>query len=100
LKSIPKNIQLDTTQFLCKIPLVYCFWANEEAFKLEAGMQGEIMDLPLVLEANLTESWLKHLWLQRAGLWIRVYTDIPNFAAPQTGNAYQNNEAVFTTWCP
>jgi len=35
-------------------------WANVEAFKLEAGLQGELVDLPLAIVANITESWLKN----------------------------------------
>jgi len=44
------------------------------------------MDLPLVIEANITESWLKHLWLQHMGLQIWLYMDIPDFQPSQTSN--------------
>jgi len=60
--------------------------ANIKVLKLEAGLQGEITKLHLAISSNITNSWVKHLWVQCTGLHIKLCTNIPDFKLQWLGD--------------
>jgi len=54
--------------------------------KLEVGLQGELTDLAPAIKALLTDSWVKHVWLQCVRLKIKILMDIPNFQPQHIGD--------------
>jgi len=54
--------------------------ATGEAMRLEVGFNGELLAAPLVLAANVTSLWIKHVWMamQERGVTISTnFADIP-----------------------
>jgi len=44
------------------------------------------MESPLAIVTNITDSWVKNLWVQCTCLCIRIYTNLPNFQLPWIGD--------------
>jgi len=57
-----------------------------EVLKLEAGLQGKLMDLPPIMARLIMDSWIKNLWLQCAQLKIKIQTDINDFQPQWIGD--------------
>jgi len=49
--------------------------ATGEAMRLEAGYNGELLEIPSILEDNVTPSWIKHVWCSTQDAGISLSTD-------------------------
>jgi len=61
-------------------PTGFLLHATGEAMQLKMGYGGKLLVVPLVLTANITQSWLKHAWVSTQELGVNVqmdFADIP-----------------------
>jgi len=56
------------------------------AMRLELGYSGELLAAPLVLEANVTNSWIKHVWQSTQECGITVSTDFADVPLQRHGD--------------
>jgi len=57
--------------------------ANMEAFRLEAGLSGQIFSLPATILPYMTQSWFMQTWQWCKELDIEVMMDIEDFETPR-----------------
>jgi len=65
--------------------------------KLEVGLRGEMFDTLLCFQDQITESWLKHIWLHCEQLQIHINMDLPDFQIPCQGDI-ELMQAFTQTW--
>jgi len=53
--------------------------ANGEAMRLEAGLNGQLFQIPIAMQPCLTDTWLSKCWYQCQLLQVSVTTDIQEF---------------------
>jgi len=56
--------------------------ANGEAMRLEAGLNGQLFQIPIAMQPCLTDTWLSRCWHQCQLLQVSVMTDIQEFEIP------------------
>jgi len=52
--------------------------ATGEAMHLEMGYGGKLLVAPLLLTTNITQLWLKHVWVSTQELGVNIQTDFTN----------------------
>ncbi len=57
--------------------------ANSEAMQLEAGLNGQLFQIPIAMQPCLMDTWLSRCWYQCQLLQVSVTTDIQEFEIPQ-----------------
>jgi len=62
---------LDTTNVTAFLLCICC-----ESMRLEIGLVGKIFDAPTCLQAVMTQSWLKHIWLTTQSFDINIHLGI------------------------
>jgi len=67
-------------------PTRFLLHATGEAMHLEMGYCGELLVAPLVLAANITQSWLKHVWVSTQELEVNVQTDFADIPLKRQGD--------------
>jgi len=67
-------------------PTSHLIQANMEAYRLEAGLRGQIFGLLLEIRPCLTQSWFTQTWQHCKELDIDIRTDIKDFVLPQQGD--------------
>jgi len=78
LQVLSSSTSDDTTVFL----LCIC----GEHMQLEAGLIGELFQIPLLLCDLITDSWLKHMWQTLHHLDIILHLQFPDITIPCQGN--------------
>jgi len=58
-----------------KDPMGLLLHATSEAMRLEAGYNGELLEIPLILADNITPSWIKHVWQSTQEVGVTLSTD-------------------------
>jgi len=49
--------------------------ATGEAMQLEVGYNGKLLAAPLILSENVTNSWMKHVWILTQAVVITILTN-------------------------
>jgi len=57
-----------------------------EAMKFETRLTGEMLQTPLLSQDLMMDIWIKQLWLDCVNYGIDIYTDLPNFPIPRSGD--------------
>jgi len=60
--------------------------ATGEAMHLEMGYGGKLLVAPLLLTTNITQLWLKHVWVSTQELGVNIQTDFTNIPPQRQGN--------------
>jgi len=60
--------------------------ATGEAMRLKAGYNGKLLEIPLILEDNVTPSWIKHVWRSTQEAGITLSTDFAEVALRRQGD--------------
>ncbi len=60
--------------------------ATAESMRLELGYNGELLAAPIMLAANVTTSWLKHVWLSTQEVAITLATDFAEVPSQRNGD--------------
>jgi len=70
----------------CEDPTSFLLHATGEAMRLEVGYSGKLLAAPLCLKDNVTDSWLKHVWITTCESAITLLTDFANYDIPRQGD--------------
>jgi len=60
-------------------PTGFLLHAMGEAMCLELGYNSELLAVPLILQENVTNSWIKHLWVSMQENDITILTDFAEY---------------------
>jgi len=64
----------------------YSLHVTGEAMQLEVGYRGERFAAPLCLKDNVTNSWLKHVWISTQECNVNVLMDFVDYTSQRHGN--------------
>jgi len=67
-------------------PTRHLLHVNAEAFRLEAGLAGEIFCMPLKILDYMTPSWFMMMWYQCRLLEIEISNNVQDFETPRQGD--------------
>jgi len=67
-------------------PTGHLLHINAEAFRLEAGLAGEILCMPISIHDYMTPSWLTAIWYQCKLLEIEISNNVWDFETPRQGD--------------
>jgi len=83
--------------------------ATAEALKLECSIQGEFLEIPVIYQDLVTDSWIKQIWLQCKQVDIHLSTTIHEFQPQRSNNieithlfvqqGYGGKELTLLSWC-
>jgi len=104
---IPK---LFTEQIIAHVTTILCYGPDQqdptgfllhttgEAMQLEVGYNGEFLAAPLILANNVTNSWLKHIWLSTQEVDVLVLTAFADIPLQRYGDIELMRLFVHTGW--
>jgi len=64
----------------------HLLYTNTEAFRLEAGLAGEISCMPIRIHDYMTPSWLTETWYQCRLLEIEISNNVQDLETPRQGD--------------
>jgi len=68
--------------------------------RLEMGYCSELLTAPLILAANMTNSWLKHVWISTQDCQVTLMTNLANYPLQRQGDIELMRLFVQTGWKP
>jgi len=54
--------------------------------QLETGYNGELLAVPLILQDNVTNSWIKHVWVSTQEYRVTILMDFAEYPPQQGGD--------------
>jgi len=79
-------------------PTSFLLHATGEAMRLGVGYNGELLAAPLILANNVTNSWLKHIWLSTQEVDVLVLTAFADIPLQRYGDIELMRLFVHTGW--